>query len=121
MKKKIWFSLVLVILFFSLVPVVSSSKNSKSVEVVEVDEDAEVIEVESNCGGCIRHYLVTIIRDDYGVPHVFSKSKEGLAYGAGYAMAQDRLWQADLYRRDAFGSLAEFGFASIDQDYNTRT
>lgn len=118
MKKKIWFSLVLVILFFSLVPVVSSSKNSKSVEVAE---EAEVVEVESNFGGYTRHYLVTIIRDDYGVPHVFSKSKEGLAYGAGYAMAQDRLWQADLYRRDAFGSLAEFGFASIDQDYNTRT
>ena len=35
-------------------------------------------------------------------------------------MAQDRLWQADLFRRDAFGSLTEFGFASIDSDYNTR-
>ncbi|MFW9781120.1 MAG: penicillin acylase family protein [Candidatus Heimdallarchaeota archaeon] len=64
---------------------------------------------------------VTIIRDNYGVPHVFAKTKEGLAFGAGYAMAQDRLWQADLYRRSSFGSLAEFGFATIDQDYQTRT
>ncbi|MFX1281029.1 MAG: penicillin acylase family protein [Promethearchaeota archaeon] len=63
---------------------------------------------------------ITIIRDDYGVPHVFAKTKEGLAFGAGYAMAQDRLWQADLYRRSAFGNLAEFGLASIDQDYETR-
>jgi acyl-homoserine lactone acylase PvdQ len=41
---------------------------------------------------------ITIIRDDYGVPHVFANTKEGLAFGAGYAMAQDRLWQADIYR-----------------------
>ncbi|MFW9874095.1 MAG: penicillin acylase family protein [Candidatus Thorarchaeota archaeon] len=64
---------------------------------------------------------VTIIRDNYGVPHIFAKTKAGLAFGAGYAMAQDRLWQADLYRRSAFGSLAEFGLASIEQDYNTRS
>jgi len=63
---------------------------------------------------------VTVVRDHYGVPHVFSNTKEGLAYGAGYAMAQDRLWQADLYRRQAFGSLAEFGLATIDQDYQIR-
>lgn len=64
---------------------------------------------------------VLIIRDNYGVPHVFSETKEGLAFGAGYAMAQDRLWQADIYRRAAFGSLAEFGMASIDSDYATRS
>lgn len=64
---------------------------------------------------------VTIIRDNYGVPHVFAKTKEGLAFGAGYAMAQDRLWQADLYRRSSFGNLAEFGFATIQEDYETRT
>jgi len=64
---------------------------------------------------------ILIVRDNYGVPHIFANTKEGLAFGAGYAMAQDRLWQADLYRRDAFGSLAEFGFATIDDDYRTRT
>ena len=64
---------------------------------------------------------VWIIRDNYGVPHVFSATKEGLAFGCGYAMAQDRLWQADVYRRSAFGSLAEFGLATIDQDYATRS
>ena len=64
--------------------------------------------------------LVTIIRDNYGVPHVFARSKEGLAFGCGYAMAQDRLWQADVFRRSAFGNLAEFGLATIEQDYEIR-
>ncbi len=65
--------------------------------------------------------LCTIIRDDYGVPHVFADTKEGLGYGAGYAMAQDRLWQADVMRRAATGRLAEFGLATIAADTATRT
>jgi len=65
--------------------------------------------------------VVTIVRDNYGVPHVFAKTKEGLAFGAGYAVAQDRLWQADMYRRSSFGNLAELGLASIQSDYETRS
>ncbi len=63
---------------------------------------------------------VFIIRDNYGVPHVYSPTKDGLAYGAGYAMAQDRLWQADVFRRAAFGRLAEIGLATVEEDYATR-
>lgn len=63
----------------------------------------------------------TIIRDDYGVPHVFADTKEDLAFGAGYAMAQDRLWQADVLRRAATGRLAEFGLATVEEDAATRT
>ena len=63
----------------------------------------------------------TIIRDNFGVPHVFADTKADLAYGAGYAMAQDRLWQADTLRRAAKGRLAEFGLASVADDAATRT
>jgi acyl-homoserine lactone acylase PvdQ len=55
------------------------------------------------------------------VPHVFAENKTGLAFGAGYAMAQDRLWQADVLRRAAKGRLAEFGLASVADDAATRT
>jgi penicillin amidase len=65
--------------------------------------------------------LCTIIRDDYGVPHVFADTEEGLGFGAGYAMAHDRLWQADVLRRAAKGRLAEFGLASVADDLATRT
>jgi penicillin amidase len=66
------------------------------------------------------HYL-QIIRDDYGVPHVFSDTKEGLGFGAGYAMAQDRLWQADVLRRTASGRLAELlGPSVLAQDMQMR-
>ena len=62
-----------------------------------------------------------IVRDDYGVPHVFSDTKEGLGFGAGYAMAQDRLWQADVFRRTASGRLAELlGPGVLPQDMEMR-
>ncbi|MBE0430529.1 MAG: penicillin acylase family protein [Dehalococcoidia bacterium] len=66
-------------------------------------------------------FAFTIIRDDFGVPHVYADTKESLAYGAGYAMAQDRLWQADILRRSASGRLAEFlGPNVLGQDKELR-
>lgn len=42
---------------------------------------------------------VEVMRDSYGVPHVFADSNYGLYYGYGYAVAQDRLFQTDMARR----------------------
>ena len=50
---------------------------------------------------------VEIHRDSNGVPHIFADHKEDLYFAYGYAMAQDRLWQLDYYRRQAQGRLAE--------------
>lgn len=66
---------------------------------------------------------ITIIRDDFGVPHVFVTTGEeaDLWYGVGYAQAQDRLWQADLLRNLATGRLAEFqGPDFIESDVVSR-
>jgi penicillin amidase len=65
---------------------------------------------------------VTIVRDTYGVPHVFGSTPAALWYGAGYAQAQDRLWQADLLRRTVNGTIAEFfGPSAVDGDVFART
>lgn len=50
---------------------------------------------------------ITITRDQYGVPHVFAQTRDGLAYGAGYALAQDRLWQMEVFRHIAKGKLSD--------------
>jgi penicillin amidase len=61
---------------------------------------------------------VEIIRDSYGVPHVFADGERDLFYGLGFAMAQDRLWQMDYLRRKATGRLAELlGASYVEQDY----
>jgi penicillin amidase len=64
---------------------------------------------------------VTILRDGYGVPHVFASSLRGLFYGNGYAVAQDRLGQMELYRRSARGEMAELvGQNAVAADRETR-
>ena len=51
---------------------------------------------------------VSIRRDGWGVPRIFGKTDEGAQFGVGYAMAQDRLFQADIFRHVARGEMAEF-------------
>ncbi len=50
---------------------------------------------------------VEIIRDLYGIPHIYAKNEPDLYFALGYAMAQDRLWQMDFYRRLGHGQLSE--------------
>src|SRR5258708_28352493 len=48
-----------------------------------------------------------IIRDQYGVPHIFARTNRGVFVAYGYAIAQDRLWQLETYRRPGRRTLAE--------------
>ena len=50
---------------------------------------------------------VEVIRDRWGVPHIYAKTSHDLFFAQGYVAAQDRLWQLDLWRRNADGTLAE--------------
>ncbi|MCH8686625.1 penicillin acylase family protein [Pedomonas mirosovicensis] len=54
-----------------------------------------------------REGTVEIVRDDYGIPHVYSDTVYGLYYGFGYAAAEDRLFQLEMLRRAATGTAAE--------------
>ena len=57
---------------------------------------------------------VVIYRDEYGVPHVFAETNRALFAGFGYAVAEDRLWQLELFRHAAQGRLAELlGAATV--------
>ncbi|MGE0144494.1 MAG: penicillin acylase family protein [Planctomycetota bacterium] len=51
---------------------------------------------------------IEIARDSYGVPHVFATTDAGAFHGAGYAAAQDRLYQMLWNRVRVYGRSAEF-------------
>lgn len=60
---------------------------------------------------------VTISRDDRGVPHISGASIEDVMTGLGFAHAQDRLWQMEVFRMAAQGRLSElFGEPTVDAD-----
>ena len=50
---------------------------------------------------------VEILRDQWGVPHIYAKNDADLFFAQGFVAAQDRLFQLDLWRRLATGEAAE--------------
>ena len=53
------------------------------------------------------HQPVEIVRDTWGVPHIRARDTHDLFFAQGFTVAQDRMWQMELWRRSAEGKLAE--------------
>lgn len=65
---------------------------------------------------------IVIARDQHGVPHIDAASENDLAFGLGYAHAQDRLWQMEMNRRIGSGRVADvLGEAGVGFDKYFRT
>ncbi|KJS28850.1 MAG: hypothetical protein VR64_22700 [Desulfatitalea sp. BRH_c12] len=65
---------------------------------------------------------VEVLRDTWGVAHVYAQSNHDLLFAQGFVHAQDRLWQMALNRRVAAGRLSEiFGEQTIALDRLLRT
>ena len=63
---------------------------------------------------------IRVQRDRFGVPHIFANSERALFFGNGYAIAQDRLWQMERYRRDGRGEMAEIDPKALARDRDVR-
>src|SRR5262245_23204629 len=60
---------------------------------------------------------VEVLRDRWGIAHIYAKNQHDLFYAQGFVAAQDRLFQIDLWRRVAVGQTAEiFGEEGIEAD-----
>src|SRR5262249_9122279 len=60
---------------------------------------------------------VRVLRDEWGVAHIYAETQNDLFFAQGFVAAQDRLWQMDLWRRVGEGELAEgLGPRAIDRD-----
>ncbi len=60
---------------------------------------------------------VEILRDRWGVPHIYASNADDLFYAQGWITARDRLFQLDLWRRMGTGKLAEvLGPSAIRRD-----
>src|ERR1043166_8727467 len=50
---------------------------------------------------------VEVLRDRWGIPHIYAQNAEDLFFAQGFVAAQDRLFQIDLWRRVGVGETAE--------------
>jgi len=62
-----------------------------------------------------------VLRDAQGVPHIIAANAQDLFFAQGYVTAQDRLWQMDISRRLADGTVSEvMGAAFLKHDKEQR-
>ena len=65
---------------------------------------------------------VTVIRDSWGIPHIYAANTHDLFFTQGYVQAQDRFWQMEFSRRIGSGRLAEIlGKPALESDRFIRT
>ncbi|MGM9508139.1 penicillin acylase family protein [Larkinella sp. GY13] len=64
---------------------------------------------------------VEILRDRWGVAHIYARNEHDLFFAQGYNAASDRLFQLEIWRRQATGTVAELlGAKEIKRDQGTR-
>src|SRR5687767_6884987 len=64
---------------------------------------------------------VEIVRDRWGVNHIYAQNEADLFFAQGFAAAKDRLFQFELWRRQATGTVAEIlGRRELKRDIGAR-
>src|ERR1700742_2657333 len=64
---------------------------------------------------------VEILRDSAGIAHIYAKNEHDLFFAQGYSAATVRLFQLELWRRQATGTVAELlGKRELERDIGTR-
>lgn len=64
---------------------------------------------------------VEILRDRWGINHIYAQNEGDLFFAQGYAAAKDRLFQFEMWRRQATGTVAEIlGPREVPRDIGAR-
>ena len=64
---------------------------------------------------------VEIIVDVWGIPHIYAETEEDLFFAQGWNAARDRLFQFEVWRRQATGTVAELlGERELKRDIGAR-
>ena len=64
---------------------------------------------------------VEILIDAWGIPHIYAETEHDLFFAQGYNAARDRLFQLEIWRRQATGTVAEvLGPREVDRDLAAR-
>lgn len=67
------------------------------------------------------HQPVEVIRDHYGINHIYAHNEHDLFFSQGYCAAKDRLFQFEIWRRQATGTISELlGRRELNRDIGVR-
>jgi penicillin amidase len=86
-----------------------------SAQKLKTEKPKEVLAVEGLA------HPVEIIKDRWGIPHIYAQNQKDLFFAQGFNVASDRLFQLELWRRQATGTLAEIlGRRALKRDIGAR-
>jgi len=64
---------------------------------------------------------VEILKDHWGISHIYAETEHDLFFAQGYSAARDRLFQFELWRAQATGTTAEIlGSRAVERDHGRR-
>ncbi|MBO0329565.1 penicillin acylase family protein [Muricauda sp. CAU 1631] len=93
-------------LLFSLLLFATSCKKQDTTNAIQIDGLTDTVEV---------------LRDEVGINHIYAKNQHDLFFAQGYYAAKDRLFQFEIWRRQATGTVAEIlGKRELKRDIGTR-
>jgi len=101
----------------------SSAQSSAQTATVPLDARAKaalaVIRGTLNVHGL--QQTVRVQRDHWGVAHIYAQNEQDLFFAQGFVVAQDRLFQMELWKRSGQGRLAEIlGPSYVKRDTSAR-
>ena len=97
---------IVFLLFLLSLSIVKIQAQSAAVEKLEVPGLSQPVE---------------ILRDRWGVSHIYAQNEADLFFAQGYNVARDRLFQLELWRRQATGTESEIlGRKALKRDIGTR-
>lgn len=94
-----------------------SALGDETVESLQTKAKAALAKVEGEMVVPGLQAPVEVLRDTWGVPHIYAGNQHDLFFAQGFVAAQDRLFQIDLWRRTALGQTAAvLGARTIEAD-----
>ncbi|MEE3273975.1 MAG: penicillin acylase family protein [Acidobacteriota bacterium] len=94
-------------LVLALVATGCSAPASNTEEAFQAMAVASLAQIEGETELAGLRDEVEVLRDRWGVPHIYAHNTDDLFFAQGYIAAQDRLWQLDMWRRWLEGRTAE--------------
>jgi len=105
------------VLFVAIVPMTSSVPATETPEQILAKAKSVLAQLDGEIKLPGLSQPVEVLRDRWGVPHIYAQNQRDLFFAQGVVAAQDRLFQLDLWRRVAIGETAEiFGEEAIAAD-----
>src|SRR5262244_814895 len=108
------------LLLFLLLPIGVFAQNIQSNDLSERARKALAV-ISGKLQARALQQPVEVLRDRWGVAHIYAENQHDLFFAQGFVASQDRLFQMELWKRSGQGRLAEvIGESELQHDIRAR-